>query len=392
MISAAQAQGAKDAARELGFDLAAFASVDVPAADRDFFLDWCGRGLAADMGWLARDPARRADPTAFLPGALGVVTLGVRYYQGPVPPAPAEPSGRVARYAWGRDYHEVIAARVERLAERLKDEWGPGLLVRSGLDAQPILERAFARRSGLGFAGKNTNVIAPRTGSWIFLAELVVNRELPADAPVAQGCGGCTQCQNHCPTGALDTAYQLDARLCIAYHTIENRGWIPRELRAKMGAWLFGCDDCQEVCPFNARAQETRWPEFRAEEGVGPWVSLREILSLRTPEQFKARFKGTPLLRAKRAGLLRNAAIVAANTGAAALAPDLERCLSDDAEPVVRGHAAWALGRIGSEEARQALEEALEREPDEGVRGEIETALGYGKAHAVAWASPSIEG
>jgi len=379
MITPAQAQRGKGAARELGFDLAAYASVEIPAADRDFFLDWCGRGLAAGMGWLARDPARRADPTAFLPGALGVVTLGVRYYQGPVPPPPAEPSGRVARYAWGRDYHEVISARVEALAARLKDEWGPGLRVRGGLDAQPILERAFARRAGLGFAGKNTNIIAPRMGSWIFLAELVVNRALPADAPVAQGCGQCVQCQRHCPTGALDTAHQLDARLCIAYHTIENRGWIPRDLRPRLGHWLFGCDDCQDVCPFNARAQETRWPEFRAENGAGPWVGLRSILSSRSPEAFKARFRGTPLLRAKRAGLLRNAAVVAANTGAVDLAPDLERCLVEDADPLVRGHAAWALGRLN---VRRALRGGWARETDAGARAEIAFALDGAEAVA----------
>jgi epoxyqueuosine reductase len=376
MISAGQAGRVKAFAGELGFDLVAFTHVEAPEADRDFFLDWCRDGMAAGMAWLTREPSRRAEPRAMLAEALGVITLGVSYFQGPVPEAPPVPAGRVARYAWGRDYHDVIQERLERFALGLRDFLGPGLKTRFGLDAQPLLERAFARRAGLGFAGKNTNLIAPRAGSWIFLTELLVNRALPADEPAPQGgCGGCTRCMDQCPTDALREPYRLDARACIAYHTIENRGWIPRDIRSRMGAWLFGCDECQDACPFNARAKETRWPEFGASHGAGPWVPLAEVLDLHTPESFKARFKGTPLLRAKRAGLVRNACVAAANARAESLAPQLEDCLGSDADPVVRGHAAWALGQFPGRRTRAALENALAREETPEVRHEITAAL-----------------
>jgi epoxyqueuosine reductase len=398
LISVDQSRRIKSLARSLGFDLAAFASIDIPEEDRDFFLRWCAEGKAAGMGWLSREPARRAEPRTLLSEALGIITLGVSYFQGPVPPAPASPSGRVARYAWGEDYHDVILLRLAEFESRLRDFF-PDLKARPAIDAQPLLERAFARRAGLGFAGKNTNLIAPRAGSWIFLTELVANLELPPDGPVSgssgpgnparvpsgapgvrllgarrpQGCGSCVQCQTQCPTGALDTPYALDSRLCISYHTIENRGWIPRELRPKMGNWLFGCDECQEVCPFNARAKETLWPEFRADRGAGPWVSLAEVLDLGTEEAFKERFKGTALLRARRAGLVRNACVVAANVGADGRTRSLlEERLDHDPDPLVRGHAAWALGRSGR---KDSLTRALPRENDSAVREEILRSL-----------------
>jgi epoxyqueuosine reductase len=217
----------KDIARSLGFDLVSFTNVDVPESDRDFFLEWCRRGNAADMAWLTRDPARRAEPRTLLSGALGVITLGVSYFQGPLPPPPGRPAGRVARYAWGEDYHDVLERRLDALQAELAKLFGGDFHARRAVDAQPLLERAFARRAGLGFAGKNTNLIAPRAGSWIFLTELIVNVDLPADPPVAQGCGECRECQTACPTDALAVPFQLNARECIAYHTIENRGWIP---------------------------------------------------------------------------------------------------------------------------------------------------------------------
>jgi epoxyqueuosine reductase len=378
------AAAVKSSAAELGFDLAAFTTVEPPAEDRDFFLAWCRDGHAADMAWLSRDPARRAVPRNLLPEALTVVTLGVSYFQGPLPEAPMAPAGRVARYAWGEDYHDVIEKRLAAFAERLRVLLGADLRVRSALDAQPLLERAFARRAGLGFAGKNTNLIAPRAGSWIFLTELLIDRALPPDAPVAQGCGECTQCQTACPTDALRTPYRLDARACIAYHTIENRGAIPREIRAKLGPWLFGCDDCQDACPYNARAKETLWPEFRAERGTGPWVPLEDVLVLDTPEKFRARFRGTPLLRAKRAGLVRNACLLAGGglrPVSARLHERLVERLRHDVEPVVRGHAAWALGR---QRSFGPLEAALSAETDATVLGEVRDALAEARDGAAA--------
>ncbi len=318
--------------------------MELPAEDLDFFRRWLEGGSAADMApWLARAPERRADARTFLPDALGVISLGVSYSPGPVPPPPSVPSGRVARYAWGEDYHDVIAHRVESFRDSLSREIS-GLVSRSAVDAQPLLERAFARRAGLGFIGKNTNLIVPGAGSWMFLAELVVNVALPFDPLTAQGCGGCVKCLGSCPTGALNTPFALDSRRCVAYHTIENRGSVLTEIRPRLGPWLFGCDDCQDPCPFNARPLESKWPEFSPERGAGPWLPLAEILSLRGDASFRERFRGTPLLRAKRAGLVRNACVVARNIGAVGeLKPLLEECREKDESPMVREHAAWAL-------------------------------------------------
>jgi epoxyqueuosine reductase len=364
----------KSLAAELGFDRVAVASVEPLEQDRDFLRRWLGEGKAAGMGWMGRARPGGAAPGRFLGGGLGVFPLGGGSGGGARRPAPAARAGRVARYAWGEDYHDVIGRRTDRFRRALEGLLGPGTKTLAALDAQPLLERALARRAGVGFVGKNTNLIVPGAGSWFFLTEVVVNRALPSDAPMAQGCGGCVQCQTGCPTGALETAFSLDSRLCVSYHTIENRGAIPREFRPRLKDWIFGCDDCQEVCPFNARPPVSRWPELGADRGAGAWVSLEEVLGLRTSAEFKARFTGTPLLRAKRAGLVRNACVVARNTGAAeSLREPLEICLREDPEPIVRGHAAWALGAVAS--ARGVLEAALKSETDVVVKEEIIQSL-----------------
>jgi epoxyqueuosine reductase len=342
-LPSAAAARLKRLAREHGFDRVSFTNADVLTGDLDFFRDWLAGGNAAEMDrWLARDPARRGTPGAFLPGALGVVSLGISYWGGAAPPAPGAPYGRVARYAWGLDYHVAIERRARSLAAAFAAEV-PGLSARPAVDAQPLLERAFARRSGLGFVGKNTNLIVPGAGSWFFLAELVVSVPLPEDPPVRQGCGGCTSCKTACPTDALSRDFSLDARRCVSYHTIENRGSIPPEFRPGLGDWLFGCDDCQEACPFNARPFEALWPEFSPSAGAGAWLSLAEVLSLRTPEAFNRRFAGTPLLRAKRGGLVRNACVVARNRGAVEELRELLRERLEDENEAVREAAGWAL-------------------------------------------------
>jgi epoxyqueuosine reductase len=366
------AQWVRAAAQSFGFHRVHFTTVDVPETDRDFFLSWCQAGRAGDMNWLTREPERRARPTDFHPESVSLISLGIRYYQGEAPPKPARAAGRVARYAWGRDYHDVIDARLKLFEEAMSGHFGADFNARHGLDAQPLLERAFARRAGLGFVGKNTNIIAPQTGSWIFLAEVLVNIPLPPDKPVGQGCGGCVKCQTGCPTDALKTGYQLDARECIAYHTIENRGAIPVDFRRKMGSWVFGCDDCQEICPFNARPEKTDWPELMPDQGVGPWLDLKSVLLMRTQEEFRARFKPTPLWRAHRAGLIRNACIVAANGGFIdELSAEIEACLLSDPDPLVRGTAAWALGQEPVRKNKNILERALLNEADENVKSEI---------------------
>ncbi len=377
-MNAADPEAIREAAGTLGFEFVGVTGADPAAADGEFLTRWLSEGKAAGMAWLGRDPARRSTPKAFLPEALSLISLGVRYYQGPLPPPPDVPAGRVARYAWGGDYHAVIEERLEKFRGELARIFGPGVISRPAVDAQPLLERAFARRGGLGFVGKNTNLIRPGVGSYLFLADVLVNLEWPADPSLPQGCGACVKCSAACPTGALDEAYVLDSGLCIAYHTIENRGDIPRHLRPKMGNWLFGCDDCQDICPFNTRVGETRWREFRAERGPGAWLALGDVLRLRTAEAWKKRFQGTSILRAKRAGLVRNACVSAANLGfVEELAPELEDCLRRDSEPVVRSHAAWALGRAGNARSRGILDRAHGGEPDPGVREEMEAALDF---------------
>lgn len=365
----------REIALELGFDRVAFTGPDAAVEDGNRLASWSALGKAAGMAWLTRDPARRAAPQAFLAEAQSVITLAVSYRAGNLPPAPGLAFGRVARYAWGMDYHEAIESRLDQFKEKLRQEFGD-IVARPSVDAQPFLERAFARRAGLGFVGKNTNLIVPGAGSFLFLANLVVNLDLPSDPVLPQGCGSCVHCVDRCPTGALNTPFSLDARLCISYHTIENRGEIPRELRAKFGDWLFGCDDCQEICPFNARPLESRWPEFAPDRGTGAWVSLAEILRLRTPEAFKARFAGTSLLRAKRAGLVRNACLVAVHRNATdLLREELMDALRNDADPVVRAHVAWALGQASLPWARTVLEAVRKTETLPMVLNEIERAL-----------------
>jgi epoxyqueuosine reductase len=330
---------------------------------------------------MTRDPHARANPASAAPHARSVLTVGVSYYQGALPPKPGAGFGRVARYAWGEDYHPLILSRLEALAARLPDVLGQPVSSYPAVDTRPLLERALARSAGLGFTGKNTVTIVPRSGaagrfhvgSFIFLGEILLDIE--SDAPVerpADGCGSCRRCLDVCPTRAFDGPYRLNAGRCISYLTIENKGPIARELRAAVGDWIFGCDLCQDVCPFNARAFDTRWPELRAERGAGAWLGLDDVLRL-DAAAFKARFAETPLARSKRRGLLRNACVVAGNSGDERLAPSLED-LTADREPLARGHALWALARLSPARARRRAD-ALLRDDDAGVRDEARFVL-----------------
>jgi len=328
------------------------------------------------------------------------VTVGVSYYQGPFPEKPGSDYGRVARYAWGEDYHPLILSRLNQLAVALSKEWNASFQATAAIDTKPLLERSLARASGVGFIGKNTLLIVPRSahtqfhaGSFLFLGEILISTDMselvtPAEAGVQasnldsgsrrndnlQGCGGCTKCLTNCPTDAFDGPFKLKAGRCIAYLTIENKGWIARELREKIGDWVFGCDVCQDVCPFNARALETRWPEFSAARGAGAWVSLRDILSLRTTGEFKEKWGSTALARPKRRGLMRNAAVAAGNSGDESLVPLLKTLLLDE-EPVVRGHALWALSCLSPALAKYEAEALLHTDPDDNVKNECTLVL-----------------
>ncbi len=366
-------QKIKKVAWDLGFDLCSVSPLEIPARDQSAYLDWCATGSAGTMAYMTREPAKRTQPKVTFPHAKSVLTLGVSYYRGDFPKKPGPAYGRIARYAWGEDYHNVIGERLQKLMAELENQFGVHGET-AAIDTKPLLERSLAEQSGLGFVGKNTMLIAPRSsvidfhvGSWIFLAEILVETPLPiafGDRPPpsgrgntgslslqregwgeGKGCGACTKCLDACPTDAFEGPYRLRANKCISYLTIENKGEIPVELREKVGDWLFGCDVCQEVCPFNAREFESRWPEFEPTRGAGAWISLKEIFGLTDDGAFKLRFGKTPLARAKRRGLLRNAAVVAGNSADASLIPLLEK-LTDAEDTLLAEHAQWAIRRL----------------------------------------------
>jgi len=360
-------------ARSLGFGAVGFAS-----ASRSPHLErleaWLAAGRHGTMRWMARDPGRRSDPRAVLASAETVISVTVPYYRGDWPAGEgAEPRGRIARYAWGRDYHKRIRRRLKLLARAIVAAC-PEARWLAYVDTGPMLDRAWAERSGVGWIGKNTNVIVQGQGSWMFLGEILTDLRIEPDAPARNHCGTCARCIAACPTGAIVGPYQLDARRCISYLTIEHRGSIPLELRPSIGTRIFGCDDCQEVCPWNRFAVKTSDPDF-AERPEQQTPELIPLLSL-DEEGFRARYQGTALLRAKRAGFVRNVAVALGNLGDLRSVGPLARALDRDPEPLVRGHAAWALGQIGGEPARRALRGARERESSQEVLEEIHAALG----------------
>lgn len=330
---------------------------------------WLERGDNAEMRWLARDPERRADPRRVLDGAQSVVSIGLNHYPGPLPAAdPDRPTGRIARYALGDDYHGVMLDAVKELAAVLEDP-----LARPYVDTGPVLEKPRAQRAGLGWVGKHTNCVSRTHGSWWFLGAIITRAEVERSEPHVDRCGTCTRCLDVCPTKAIraDQPYRLDARLCISYLTIEHRGPIPRELRPLIGTWIYGCDLCLEVCPWNRFATPTEQTAFVPRDFlVHP--PLEDLLGW-DQETFSRRMKGSPIKRTKRRGLLRNVCVALGNAGDRSVVPALARTLASEPEPLVRGHAAWALGVLGGQAAREALEGS--NDEDAFVRDEVELAL-----------------
>ncbi|MDP6529536.1 MAG: tRNA epoxyqueuosine(34) reductase QueG [Gemmatimonadota bacterium] len=370
-------------AEALGFARAGFAPAE-PCRDRDRLEAWLADGFHAEMQWIARRVDRRTDPTVLLPGAKTVISLLTRYLPPPGAGA-ASPVGRVSRYARGRDYHNVIARRMKKLARAVKAA-DPESVTRALVDSGPVLEKEWAERAGLGWIGKHTNLVTESEGSWFFVSELVTTADLAPSGPGHDNrCERCIACIRACPTGAIVAPYRVDARRCISYLTIELRGAIPRELRPLVGDWIFGCDLCQEVCPWNRFAVETSDPAFAAGDRRFP-EDIAGLLSL-TEEEFRRRFSGSPIRRAGRDGLLRNACVALGNLGDASTLPALERALRDRAA-LVRAHAAWAIGRIGGTGCR-ILAEASESEEDAEVRREITFAIGECRGEAVAPPPPA---
>jgi epoxyqueuosine reductase len=335
----------KQQAHELGFELVGIAAA-TPADGFDRMRNWLDQGFAGQMDYMHRQAEARRHPSSILAEVRSIVMVGLNYK--PLEKGESESkngpgTGRVARYARGEDYHDVLRHRLNRLLAWLQHQ-APGCRGRGIVDTAPLLERDFARRAGLGWFGKNTMLLNKKLGSYFFLGALLLDLELqPDNTGETDHCGTCTACLDTCPTGAFVGPNLLDARRCISYLTIELKGAIDTRLREQIGDWVFGCDICQEVCPWNRKAPASKEPAFKPRPDLEP-LDLIEVLSLSETE-FGRRFQGTALTRAKRHGLLRNAAIALGNSGDPAGIPALERALGDP-EPLVREAAQWAIERI----------------------------------------------
>lgn len=397
-------QAVKDYAYSLGFDLVRITGAEEFSEAEQVIRERIEQGLMDGLPWFTTERAAvSCHPDALLPEARSIIALAMCYLtELPDESGDGLPRGRISRYAWGEDYHDIIKPKLQQFAAWLREYAGDEareVETRVFVDTGRMVDRAVAQRAGLGWYGKNTNILTKGWGSWVFLAEIVTNLPLAGenrdayDAPLKASCGTCEICLHACPTGALPAPYVLDNRRCISYLTIELRGSIPLELRPLMGNLVFGCDICQQVCPVNIVAERRlglrhdgaistsssqavrfhRRGEFQPRAGVGGSPELIPLLSL-TEEEFRERFRHSPIKRAKRRGLLRNVCVALGNIGEKNAIPALIGALHDE-ESLVRGHAAWALGRIGGEEAKSALLTGLEGEEDEEVRKEIRCSL-----------------
>jgi epoxyqueuosine reductase len=355
-------------AHEQGFVLVGFARLRKLADREDFYRRWLADGGNASMTYLAKDPDLRFDPRRLDTRYKSVVSLGYPYAARATPKIDwrAEMRGRIAAYALGRDYHDVVKKRA-RVVGNVIRQMCPGSTTRTYVDTGPIFEREWASQSRIGWFGKNTMILNREHGSYFFLAEIFTDVEIDAATePYRDHCGSCRRCLDLCPTGALADGYVMRSELCISYQTIENRGAIPRDLRPKLGNWIFGCDICNDVCPWN--------DDHASDRDVDDLLPrLPDLLAL-DEERFGLRFTVSAVKRAKRRGLLRNVAVALGNTGNPDAVAPLTRSIKSESEPLIRSHAAWALGQLGGSAARRALERAL-RDRDTAVRREAAAAL-----------------
>lgn len=362
--------------KELGFELVGIS----PAKESEtieLYRKWIENGYAGKMGYLERHLPLKVDPRTLLKETKSVISLAMNYYTVDPPKELSEDQsrGQISRYAWGDDYHDVIRDRLQQLVDYIKTMAESELKSRVFVDSGPILEREYAEKSGLGWIGKNTNLINWQKGSWYFLAEILISLDLEYDnQPVRGSCGTCTKCIEECPTDAILEPNILDSRLCISYLTIELKDSIPKELRPQIGNLIFGCDICQEVCPWNSKAIPTSEPAFhpRKDNLTPELLSLMEI----TKSDFSKKYKGSPIKRTKWKGFIRNVIVAVGNWGSPTAVPALKKALIND-EPMIRGHAAWALGQIGGINATIALEKHLENEINPEVITEIQDALQF---------------
>ena len=357
-------------AQALGFDLAGIATLG-PAETAPFFDSWVDAGYAGEMAYLPKWADKRADTRLPFPGVSSAIVVALNY-------GGTQPAGPIARYARGHDYHDILIDKLNALHAWIEETVGHKVVGKAYVDTGPILERDLARRAGLGWFGKNTNLINPKLGSFFFIGALLVDLELEPSAPfTTDHCGTCRRCLDACPTNALVDSHLLDATRCISYLTIELRGPIPEPLRPALGELVYGCDICQDVCPWNVRfSRDVQEPALKA--GVNPNAdtespSLDALMGM-SEDAWRTFSKGSPIKRTKRRGFLRNVAIALGNRGSADAVPVLIDALSD-VEPLVRGHAAWALGRIGTADGLAALRARLAVEDDAMVIDEIRAAL-----------------
>jgi epoxyqueuosine reductase len=336
---------------------------------------WLREGMHGEMRYMARQAAKRKDPDLVLPDVRSIITLAAGYYAGAGPEADAT-AARISRYAAGEDYHRVLEMRLGEL-EGFITGLLPRARARTYVDAGPVMEKSWGAEGGLGWIGKHSNLITRQQGSWFFIGTILLDLDLEYGRRESDHCGTCSRCIPACPTGAIVQPYVVDARLCISYLTIELRGGIPRTLRPLIGNRIFGCDDCQEVCPWNRFAVRTPLAELLPRQG-GRATSLLSLIHL-SNEQFRIRFAGTAILRAGRDGFVRNVAVALGNSRSLHAVDALAISVRDESA-LVRAHAAWALGRIGGAAARNILAAAFAAEDAREVREEIELALAAANA------------
>ena len=363
----------KDYGRSLGFDIVGIATAEPFYRDEQAAIQRIRDGMMDGLPWYTEERVRRAThPEVLLPGARSIVSLAISYMTDERKSNGVGPAGKVARYAWGDDYHGVLKGKLKRFVEGLPGLVGAPVRTRIFVDDGPMNDRAAAERAGVGWFGKNTNILTPSHGSWVLLGQVITDLELTPDEPLAKNCGECVRCIDACPTGAIVAPYVIDNRRCISFLTIELRGPIPREMRPLVGDWVFGCDICQDVCPVNREAPRSLEPAFRQRHDFSA-PQLIPLLGL-TDEGFRERFRNSPIKRAKRVGLQRNVCVALGNIGDTAAIPALVKCLAAP-DVLVRLHAAWALGRIGGPAASEALETTRLHEDDPSVAEEIEMSL-----------------
>lgn len=333
-------------------------------------------GFLAGLPWFGLDRARHSgNPSLLQDSAKSIISVGLPYWSNSFQkPDDGVARGRISRYAWGDDYHRILKGRMDLFVRRLQEQLGREVESRRLVDTARVSDRAIASRAGVGWYGKNSCLIVPGYGSGVFLGEIILDIELQPDRPLDADCGKCRICLDRCPTGAIVAPYQVDAGLCLSFQTIEQRGAIPVQLRAVMGDWVFGCDICQEVCPYNYAGGQEIEEVFQPKQVDRCYPLLAWLLKM-TETEFRQVFRGSAVLRAKRVGMARNAAVALGNVGADRDLAVLGIALTKHDELLVRGHAAWAIGQIGGRQAVRLLENARHGEAEESVLAEIAMAL-----------------